>query len=144
MVWSISGTGLAEAQLLDAIAVGQFTPGPLFTTATFVGYLVGGVAGAGIATVAIFLPSFLLIAISGPLVPLLRRSRMAAAFLDGVNVAALALMAAVTAELGKAALVDRYTIAIALFSAALLLRFRINSVWLIGAGAVCGIIVQRI
>jgi chromate transporter len=135
---------LSEAQLLDAIAVGQFTPGPLFTTATFVGYLVGGVAGAGIATFAIFLPSFLLIAISGPLVPLLRRSRMAAAFLDGVNVAALALMAAVTAELGKAALVDRYTIAIALFSAALLLRFRINSVWLIGAGAVCGIIVQRI
>ena len=80
---------LSEAQLLDAIAVGQFTPGPLFTTATFVGYLVGGVAGAGIATFAIFLPSFLLIAISGPLVPLLRRSRMAAAFLDGVNVAAL-------------------------------------------------------
>jgi chromate transporter len=135
---------LSEAQLLDAIAVGQFTPGPLFTTATFVGYLVGGVAGAGIATFAIFLPSFLLIAISGPLVPLLRRSRMAAAFLDGVNVAALALMAAVTAELGRAALVDRYTIAIALLSAALLLRFRINSVWLIGAGAICGIIIQRI
>jgi chromate transporter len=77
-------------------------------------------------------------------VPLLRRSRMAAAFLDGVKVTAQALMAAVTAELGKAALVDRYTIAIALLSAALLLRFRINSVWLIGAGAICGIIVQRI
>ena len=134
---------LTEAQLLDAIAVGQFTPGPLFTTATFVGYLMGGVAGALIATFAIFLPSFILVAISGPIVPLLRRSRLAGAFLDGVNVSALALMAAVTVQLGKAALVDGYTIAIALVCIALLLRYRINSVWLIGAGAVCGLFVQR-
>lgn len=134
---------LTEAQLLDAIAVGQFTPGPLFTTATFVGYLTGGVAGALIATFAIFLPSFILIAVSGPLVPLLRRSRLAGAFLDGVNVSALALMAAVTVQLGKAALVDGYTVAIALASTALLLRYRINAVWLIGAGAVCGLIAQR-
>jgi chromate transporter len=134
---------LTESQLLDAIAVGQFTPGPLFTTATFVGYLVGGVSGALIATFAIFMPSFILIAISGPLVPLLRRSLLAGAFLDGVNVSALALMAAVTVQLGQAALVDRSTIAIALISAAVLLRCRINSAWLIGAGAVCGILVQR-
>jgi chromate transporter len=135
---------LTEAQLLDAIAVGQFTPGPLFTTATFVGYLVGGWMGAWTATLAIFLPSFILVAISGPLVPLLRRSRLAGAFLDGVNVSALALMAAVTAQLGKAALVDRYTIAICLVSAALLLRFRINPVWIILAGALCGVIMQRL
>jgi chromate transporter len=117
---------LTEAQLLDAIAVAQFTPGPLFTTAPFVGYLVGGVAGASTATCAIFLPSFLLIAITGPMVPLLRRSRLAGAFLDGVNVSALALMAAVTAQLGKAALVDGFTVAIALTCIALLLRYRIN------------------
>jgi chromate transporter len=135
---------LTESQLLDAIAVGQFTPGPLFTTATFVGYLVGGVAGAGIATFAIFLPSFVLIAISGPLVPFLRRSQLASAFLDGVNMSAVALMAAVTAQLGKAALVDWYTVGIALGSTALLLRYRINSVWLIGAGAICGVLIQRI
>jgi chromate transporter len=133
---------LTEAQLLDAIAVGQFTPGPLFTTATFVGYLMGGVAGAAIATFAIFLPSFVLIAISGPVVPRLRRSPLAGAFLDGVNVSALALMAAVTAQLGKAALVDGFTIAIALACAALLFRYKINSAWLIGAGAICGLIIR--
>jgi chromate transporter len=133
---------LTEAQLLDAIAVGQFTPGPLFTTATFVGYLTGGVMGALIATLAIFLPSFILIAISGPLVPLLRRSRLAGAFLDGVNVSALALMAAVIVQLGRAALVDRYAIATAVASTVILLRYRINAVWLIGAGAVCGLIIQ--
>jgi chromate transporter len=135
---------LTEAQLLDAIAVGQFTPGPLFTTATFVGYLVGGPAGAAIATLAIFLPSFVLIAISGPLVPRLRRSLLAGAFLDGVNVAALALMAVVTAQLGKAALIDGYTISAALAGAAVLIRYRVNPVWLIGAGAVGGLIVQRV
>ncbi len=135
---------LTEAQLLDAIAVGQITPGPVSTAATFVGYLTGGVAGALIATFAIFLPSFILIAISGPLVPLLRRSRLAGAFLDGVNVSALALMAAVTVQLGKAALVDGYTIAIALAATALLLRYRINSVWLIGAGALCGMIIKSL
>ncbi|HEY3824396.1 MAG TPA: chromate efflux transporter [Bryobacteraceae bacterium] len=135
---------LTEGQLLDAIAVGQMTPGPLFTTATFVGYLVDGVPGALTATVAIFLPSFLLIAVSGPLVPLLRRSELAGAFLDGVNVSALALMAAVVAQLGRTALVDGYTIAIAFISAVVLLRYRINTMWLIGAGALCGTIIQRL
>jgi chromate transporter len=129
---------LTEAQLLDAIAVGQFTPGPLFTTATFVGYLTGGFSGALIGTVAIFLPSFVLVGISGPVVPLLRRSKMAGAFLDGVNVAALALMAAVTVQLARTALVDVWTIAIALISLLVLLRFRINFVWLILAGGLVG------
>jgi chromate transporter len=133
---------LTEPQLLDAIAVGQITPGPLFSTATFIGYLVGGVPGACIATFAIFLPSFVLVGLSGPLIPRLRRSRMAGAFLDGVNVSALALMAAVTAQLAKAALVDSYTVAAALLSAALLLRYRMNSVWLICAGAALGILVH--
>jgi chromate transporter len=135
---------LTEAQLLDAIAVGQFTPGPLFTTATFVGYLVGGVKGALLATLAIFLPSFILIAISGPLVPKLRRSRLAGAFLDGVNVAAVALMVAVTAQLGRAALVDGFTIAIALLSLLILVRFPINSAWLICGGALCGTIIKML
>ena len=133
---------LSEGQLLDAIAVGQFTPGPLFTTATFVGYLVGGISGAAIGTIAIFLPSFLLIAISGPLIPKVRRSRLAGTFLDGVNVAALALMAAVTVQLATAALVDVWTIGMALISLFILLRFRINSVWLICAGAACGLIIK--
>jgi chromate transporter len=133
---------LTEPQLLDAIAVGQITPGPLFSTATFIGYLVGGIPGACIATFAIFLPSFVLVGLSGPLIPRLRRSRMAGAFLDGVNVSALALMAAVTAQLAKAALVDNYTVAAALLSAALLLRYRMNSVWLICAGAALGILVH--
>jgi len=134
---------LTEAQLLDAIAVGQFTPGPLFTSATFVGYLVGGIAGAAIATLAIFLPSFILIALSGPLVPALRRSIAAGGFLDGVNVAALALMAAVTAQLAKAALVDPWTIALAVVSAALLIRFRPHPLWLIAAGALLGLLIRR-
>jgi chromate transporter len=133
---------LTEPQLLDAIAVGQLTPGPLFTTATFIGYLVGGAAGAFIATVAIFLPSFVLVALSGAMIPRLRSSRMAGAFLDGVNVSALALMAAVTVELGRAALVDAYTAILAAVSVALLFRFAMNSVWLIAAGAVCGIIIR--
>ncbi len=134
---------LTEAQLLDAIAVGQFTPGPLFTSATFVGYLVGGVPGSAIATLAIFLPSFILIAVSGPLVPVLRRSIAAGGFLDGVNVAALALMAAVTAQLARAALVDGWTLGIAAVSAALLIRFRPHPLWLIGAGAASGLIIAR-
>jgi chromate transporter len=135
---------LTEPQLLDAIAVGQLTPGPLFTSATFVGYLVGGMTGAVIATVAIFLPSFALVALSGPVIPRLRRSRLAGAFLDGVNVSALALMAAVTAQLGKAALVDVYTVSTAVISAALLLRYKVNSVWLICTAAICGIIVKTV
>jgi chromate transporter len=128
---------LTEPQLLDAIAIGQVTPGPVFTTATFIGYLLGGPAGAAAATIGIFLPAFVFVAVSGPLIPRLRRSRPAGAFLDGVNVASLALMAVVTWQLGRAALVDNLTIALAAASLVILARTRINSAWLIlGGGAV--------
>ena len=133
---------LTSAQLLDATAVGQVTPGPLFTTATFIGYVLGGVPGAIVATVGIFLPSFVLIAISGPLIPRLRRSPIAGAFLDGVNVASLALMAVVTWQLGRAAIFDVTTVLLAILSAILLMRFRINSAWLVLGGAAVGMIVQ--
>jgi len=129
---------LTETQLLDAIAVGQVTPGPVFTTATFIGYVLGGTQGALVATVGIFLPAFFFVAVSGPLVPRLRKSPSAAAFLDGVNAAALALMLVVTYELGRAALVDLKTILLAVISAFLLFRFRLNSAWLVLGGAVIG------
>ncbi len=131
---------LSDRQLLDAIAVGQVTPGPVFTTATFVGYLLGGVSGALLATLAIFLPSFLFVALSGAYVDRLRRSRRASGFLDGVNVAAVGLMAAVTYSLGQAAFVDVTTIALAAVSALMLLRFKVNSTWLVLAGAGAGFI----
>jgi chromate transporter len=133
---------LTDAQLVDAVAIGQVTPGPVFTTATFLGYLLRGPAGALVATVGIFLPAFVLVAVSGPLIPLLRRSATAGAFLDGVNVASLALMAAVSYQLVRSALVDWETIVIALGSAVLLLRFRVNSAWLVLGGATLGILVR--
>jgi chromate transporter len=135
---------LTEAQLLDAVAVGQFTPGPVFTTATFIGYVLAGLPGAGIATLGIFLPAFVFVAISGPLVPRLRRSKFAGAFLDGINVGSLALMAVVTWHLGRAALTDGLTVLLALVSAALLLRYRINSAWLVLGGAIAGLTVTLI
>jgi chromate transporter len=129
---------LTESQLLDAIAVGQVTPGPVFTTATFIGYVLGGTKGATVATVGIFLPAFVFVAASGPLVPRIRRSPTAGAFLDGVNAAALALMVVVTYQLGRAAIVDFTTIGLALISAVILFRFRVNSVWLVLGGAIAG------
>jgi chromate transporter len=129
---------LSESQLLDAVVVGQLTPGPVFTTATFIGYILGGGIGAIAATVGIFLPGFLLVAASGPLIPRIRSSPIASAALDGVNAASLALMAAVTWQLGRAAIVDVPTAAIALVGAVLLFRFRLNSAWLVLAGGVVG------
>ena len=129
---------ISERQLLDAIAMGQMTPGPLSTTATFIGYLLDGIPGAVIATIAIFLPAFLLVAISGPLVPRLRRSPLAGAVLDGVNVGALALIAVVTWQLFRAAVVDGTTLVLAGLSFFLLIVYRINSVWLVLAGAAIG------
>jgi len=129
---------LTEAQLLDAIAVGQFTPGPVFTTATFIGYVLAGLPGAGIATIGIFLPAFVFVALSGPLVPRIRRSKFAGAFLDGVNVASLALMAVVTWQLGRVALTNWLTVILAVASAALLWRYQVNSVWLVLGGAIVG------
>lgn len=131
---------LTEKQLLDAVAVGQVTPGPVFTTATFIGYLLGGLPGAAVATVGIFLPGFLLVAISGPLIPRIRRSPLAGAILDGVIVASLALMGVVTWQLARAALIDPVTIAIACVSAVLLFAFRLNAAWLILAAAIVGVI----
>lgn len=134
---------LTEAQLLDAVAVGQLTPGPLFTTATFVGYVLQGPAGALAATAGIFLPAFLFVAASGPLIPALRRSRLAGAFLDGVNVASLALMAVVTVQLGTSAVMDGWTAALAAIAAALLFRYpRFNSAWLVLGGALAGVAVR--
>lgn len=135
---------LSDKQLLDAIAVGQVTPGPVFTTATFIGYLLGRVPGAVVATIGIFLPSFVFIAIIGPLVTRMRKSVILAAFLDGVNVGALALMLVVTWHLGRAALVDFTTIGLAILSAVALIRFKINSTWLILAGGVIGYIGHRV
>ena len=131
---------LSERQLLDAIAIGQVTPGPVFTTATFVGYVLAGPGGAVVATVGIFLPAFVFVALSGPLVPRLRRSPLAGAVLDGVNVASLALMAVVTAQLARSALTSPATIALVLVSTVLLLHWRVNSAWLVLGGALIGLL----
>ncbi len=129
---------LTEAQLLDAITVGQITPGPVFTTATFVGWVLAGPGGALIATLGIFLPAFVFVALSGPLIPKLRQSTWASGFLDGVNVASLALMVVVTAQLGRAALIDAWTGGLCVVSAILLVRFKPNSTWLVLGGAAAG------
>lgn len=131
---------LTRGQLLDAVAVGQVTPGPVFTTATFIGYLLAGLPGATVATVGIFLPSFALVALSGPLVSRMRRSPVAGAFLDGVNAAALSLMLAVTWRLGREALVDPVTGGLALLSAVALLKLRINSAWLLLLASLLGLL----
>lgn len=135
---------LTESQLLDAVAVGQVTPGPVFTTATFVGYVLGGLPGAAVATVGIFLPAFFFVGVSGPLVPRLRKSWIAGAALDGVNVGALAVMATVTWYLGRAAVIDAPTIVLAIASAAILLRFRLNATWLVLGGAGIGLAVKAL
>jgi chromate transporter len=129
---------LTDAQLLDAVAVGQITPGPVLTTATFIGYLLAGVPGAIVATVAIFLPSFVFVTLSSPLIPRLRRSPWAGAFLDGANAASVALMAKVTWELGRAAVVDWLTAGLAAAAAVILLATRLNSAWLVAGGAAVG------
>ena len=131
---------LTEPQLLDAIAIGQVTPGPVFTTATFIGYVLAGVPGAIVATVGIFLPAFGFVAVSGPLVPRLRRSPVAGAVLDGVNVASLALMAAVTVPLAQSAITGPPTLALAVVSAVALLVWRVNATWLVCGGALVGLL----
>ena len=133
---------LTNAQSIDAVAVGQVTPGPVFTRATFVGYLLAGLPGAALATLAIFLPGFLLVAASGPLIPRLRGSTLAGQFLDGVNVAALALMAVVTWQLGRAAIHGWASATIAVVSAVLLIRFRTPPYWLIAMGAAAGALLR--
>lgn len=131
---------LTDRQLLDAVAIGQVTPGPVFTTATFIGYLLAGTPGALLATLGIFLPSFVFVALSHPLIPRIRRSAWAGALLDGVNVASLGLMAAVTWQLGRGAFIDPPTMLIALIAFGLLVRLKINSTWLIAGGAAIGLL----
>ena len=135
---------ITTPQLLDAVTAGQVTPGPVFATAAFLGYLLRGWAGAAVATVAIFLPSFVMAGLVGALAGRIRKSPLAAAFLDGVNAAAVALMAAVAISLGRATLVDDWTWALGLVSAALLLRYRVNATWLILGGAALGLLLRRV
>ena len=130
---------LTERQLLDAVAVGQVTPGPVFTTATFIGYVLAGVPGAVAATVGIFLPAFVFVAVSGPLIPRLRRSHIAGPTLDGVNAASLGLMAVVTWQLGRASIVSVPSFVLALSAGALLATRRVNAALLILGGAISGI-----
>jgi chromate transporter len=131
---------LSSQQLMDAIAIGQVTPGPLFTTATFIGYVLGGVKGAVLATLGIFLPSFFFVAISNPLIPKLRSSRWAGALLDGVTVASLGLMAAVTLQLGRQFLFDVQSLIVAVISSVLLIWYKINTTWLILGAAALGLL----
>ena len=135
---------LTTQQLLDAITIGQVTPGPVFTTATFIGYLLGGIPGAVLGTLGIFLPSFIFVAFSSPLIPRMRNSYIISGLLDGVNVASLGLMAGVTLQLAIASLTDPITIGIAIIAAILLFRFNLNSIWLILGGALVGLLVTLV
>lgn len=135
----VSGLGwITERQLLDAVAMGQVTPGPISTAATFIGYILAGFPGAALATLAVFLPAFVLVAVTGPFVSRLRQSHLAAAVLDGINVAALAIIVVVAWQLVRTAIVDWTTLTLALLSALLLIRYRVNSAWLVVAGALLG------
>ena len=133
---------LTEDQLIDAVAVGQFTPGPVSSTATFVGYLVGGWGGAVLATVGIFLPAFIFVALTNPLLPRLRASVWAAGFLDGISVAAVGLMVAVAWALGRASVVDPLTAVLAVGSLIALVLLRVNSAWLIIGGGMISLIIR--
>ena len=130
---------LTEKQLIDAVAIGQVTPGPLFTTATFIGYILAGVPGAILSTVGIFIPSFFFVAISNRFIPKMRQSIWFSEFLNGINAASLGLMAAVTIQLAKAVLVDATSIILTVFSLALVAFTRINTIWVILAAVVFGI-----
>ena len=135
---------VTESQLLDAVTAGQVTPGPVFATATFLGYLLHGWSGAAVATAAIFLPSFLMAWLVAAMAVRIRKWALAAGFLDGVNAAAVALIAFVAIALGRAALVDGWTWAIALVSALLLVRFKVNATWLILGGAALGLLLHAV
>ncbi|ANV83980.1 chromate transporter [Picosynechococcus sp. PCC 7003] len=131
---------LTDQQLLDAIAIGQITPGPLSSTATFIGYLLGGVPGAGVATLGMFLPSFLFVAILNPILPKLLQAKSFRAFLDGVNIGALSLMTVVTVFLAQSSLVDPLTFAVAIAALFLLIKYQVNSLWLVLAGMAIGLV----
>jgi chromate transporter len=133
---------LTERQLLDAIAAGQVTPGPVSSTATFVGYLLGGTPGAALATLGIFLPAFIFVAVSGPLLAVMRKSPLLAAFLRGVNAASIGLVAAVLFDLGEAALGWPPAWTIAALSAVLAFRTRVEPTWLLAGGALTGLLLH--
>ncbi len=133
---------LTNSQLLDAIAIGQFTPGPVFTTATFIGFLLGGNSGAILATVGIFLPAFIFVGISAPWIKKIRKSMAIASVLDGVNVASLAVMIAVTLQLSRESVFDPLTLVLFLLSLLGVQRFKINSVWLVIVGGVLGLLIS--
>jgi chromate transporter len=131
---------LTHQQLLDAVAVGQITPGPIASSATFIGYLMGGWPSALLATLAFFLPSFVFVALISRIVPYLRKKWWSGAFLDGVNITSLGLMAAVTWTLGRAGIIDWFTIALTIVAQFLVFKFKINSTWLILGGALLGVV----
>ena len=135
---------LTQAELLDAIAIGQFTPGPVLTTATFVGYLIAGVPGAIVATLGIFLPSFLFVLLLNPLIPKMRQSAWLSAFLDAVNVAAVGLMVAVLINLGRQTLLNWQSILIALLALVASIRFKVNSAWIVLGGAILGYVLSQV
>ena len=130
---------LTQHQLVDAIAVGQMTPGPVTSSATFIGYLVAGAPGAVVATAAMYLPSFIIVALIGPWIPRLRRSPVAQAFLRGVNAAVVALVLSVATVLLQGSVVDLWTAAIAGIGLVVLLRFRVDALWLVLGGAGLGL-----
>jgi chromate transporter len=130
---------LTQQQLIDAIAVGQMTPGPVLSSATFIGYLVAGLPGAVVSTLGVFLPSFLIVAVVGPWTPRLRRAPAAQAFLNGVNAAVVALILGVAVALFASAVVDVWTAAILLVGLVAMLRSRLDTLWLVLGGAACGL-----
>jgi len=135
---------LTSQQILDAVAVGQFTPGPVFTTATFIGYLIQGAPGAILATIGIFLPAFVLVGLLNPIVPRLRKSKLISSILDGVNVASWGLMAVVSWKLGVSAVVDIPTVLLALVSLIIVFKYKINSAWLVLSGGAVGFLLSLI
>jgi chromate transporter len=135
---------LSDAQLLDAIAVSQATPGPFFTVATFIGYVLGGWKGAVLATVGMFLPAFVYVRVTAKFLPKLRKSSATSAFLDGVNAAAVALMAVVGWQFARAAIVNMPAILLMIVSAGLVFRYKVNSAWLVLGGAIVGIVLRGI
>ncbi len=140
---------LTQQQLLDAIAIGQFTPGPVLSTATFIGYIIAGFPGAVVATVGIFLPSFGFVALLNPIIPRLRSSRWMSAFLDAVNISSVALMLVVTVELAIAIIIptqrfDWVAALIAVSAAILIVRYRINAAWIVLGSGVIGWILKGV
>lgn len=135
---------LTSQQILDAVAVGQFTPGPVFTTATFIGYLIQGTPGAIVATIGIFLPAFVLVGLLNPIIPRLRSSKVISNILDGINVASWGLMAVVSWKLGVSAVVDVTTAILAAVSLFVVFKYKINSAWIVLLGGIAGLVVSLI